>query len=1036
MPQDSKTRLTPPEAPAPAAPAAGAPATRSAARNPGETGLEAELAGFVAQLRLAQAADQARRDAPAGDQAQRLLYILGPEDLSPQRVELRLVSARSSAGGRYAGGQRFTQIREALIQPPAYFDPQDLRILRALLLDGDFAADGTYRFSGKTAAAALSEMVATGRCHWDSVSSPALSAGAPREARIEWVADEAGEQSVRFSGEQTISAIIASTPLWYVDAERRLAGELHTGLGNALTLALAGAPSVPPLQADAMRSALHAQLGEVPLPAAIPVEEEVRAAPVARITLYSDVHAARWLGRGLGGMDMLHYAKLSFDYLGLIADSRSPSVLVGYSGGRIRHIRRDPRAERTALDRLRQEQFVGLHELGSNMSLPSKLNEALTLPSEEHWLRFMLRINRLRGEGWQIRMDPSFSFEIEQAQSWTGTVEMRGDQWFEIELGIEIAGERISLIPLLPAIMAAASSGPRRESILVRRPNGKMLVLPRERIERILGVFTELSELAGPPEGARSARTALPEGLIAAGDRLRLHRLDSARLTALGDIELNWGRNEQLRRLAERLSRFNGITPVDPPRGLQATLRPYQLSGLAWLQFMRELGCGGVLADDMGLGKTMQTLAHLLLEKEAGRLDRPALVVAPTSVIHNWIAERERFAPALRMLVLHGSQRKQHYSALGDYDLVLTTYPLLSRDRKHLAMFEFSVIVLDESQNVKNATTLAARALTELRAGHRLCLTGTPLENHLGELWSLFRFLMPGFLGEEAQFRRIYRNPIEKLGDDGRRQQLVQRIRPFILRRTKEMVASELPPKTEIIQRIEMSGAQRDLYETVRMSVDRSLRERLAQHGLAGSQIVLLDALLKLRQTCCDPRLVRLSGARGVTESAKLGALMERLPELIEEGRRILVFSQFAEMIKLIAAALTTARISFVTLTGETVDRKTPISRFQAGEVPVFLISLKAGGVGLNLTAADTVVHYDPWWNPAVERQATDRAHRIGQDKPVFVYKLIAAGSVEERILELQERKAALASAILEGGDLASGSISREDIDVLLSPLA
>ena len=438
----------------------------------------------------------------------------------------------------------------------------------------------------------------------------------------------------------------------------------------------------------------------------------------------------------------------------------------------------------------------------------------------------------------------------------------------------------------------------------------------------------------------------------------------------------------------------------------------------------------------MGLGKTVQTLAHLLIEKAAGRLNRPTLVVAPTSVLHNWESEIARFAPDLRCLILQGPQRKREFEHLANVELVITTYPLLARDRKALAAVQYSAIVLDEAQNIKNASTQAARALGELRAQHRICLTGTPLENHLGELWSLFRFLMPGFLGEEAMFRRLYRTPIEKNGDSERRNQLAERLRPFMLRRTKEMVTPELPPKTEVIQRITLAGAQRDLYEAVRAVVDRELRANLERQGLAGSHVVLLDALLKLRQTCCDPRLVRLAGARDITESAKLGALMERLPSLIEEGRRVLVFSQFAEMIKLIALAATQARIPYVTLTGETTDRKTPVEQFQAGLVPVFLISLRAGGVGLNLTAADTVIHYDPWWNPAVERQATDRAHRIGQDKPVFVYKLIVAGSVEERILELQERKANLAASILTGGSLSGEALTLQDVDQLLGPLA
>jgi SNF2 family DNA or RNA helicase len=320
-------------------------------------------------------------------------------------------------------------------------------------------------------------------------------------------------------------------------------------------------------------------------------------------------------------------------------------------------------------------------------------------------------------------------------------------------------------------------------------------------------------------------------------------------------------------------------------------------------------------------------------------------------------------------------------------------------------------------------------------ARHRLCLTGTPLENHLGELWSQFDFLLPGFLGTSKQFTRHWRTPIEKQGDIQRRKLLARRIRPFILRRKKEDVAQELPPKTIIIRSVELEGSQRDLYETVRAAMDAKVRDEIASKGFARSQIVILDALLKLRQVCCDPRLVKAAAAKKVKERAKLDLLMAMLPELVDEGRRILVFSQFTSMLALIENELDKLGIAYVTLTGDTVNRETPIRLFQEGDVPIFLISLKAGGVGLNLTAADTVIHYDPWWNPAVENQATDRAHRLGQDKPVFVYKLIVGGSIEEKILALQERKAELAAGILSDDHGVDIKFGNDDLAALFEPL-
>jgi SNF2 family DNA or RNA helicase len=471
------------------------------------------------------------------------------------------------------------------------------------------------------------------------------------------------------------------------------------------------------------------------------------------------------------------------------------------------------------------------------------------------------------------------------------------------------------------------------------------------------------------------------------------------------------------------------------PAGLNAELRGYQRDGLRWMNALAEAGTGGVLADDMGLGKTLQLITHLLALKEAGSLIAPALIVVPTSLVPNWVSEVARFAPSLRLLALHGPQRAETFAHMGEYDVILTTYALLPRDVETLKKQPFSLVVLDEAQQVKNPRTQARRALLAMKVPRCLCLTGTPLENHLGELWSQVDLAVPGLLGDEGAFRRHYRGPIEKHQDVECQERLNRRIAPFILRRTKAQVASELPAKTEITRRVVMEPKQRDLYESLRLSLAEELREVIAQRGIAHSGIIVLDALLKLRQVCCDPRLVKLEAARGVRESAKFELLMDMLPALLAEGRRVLLFSQFTEMLKLIAVELDRRRLSYVTLTGETRDRAEPVQRFQDGEVPLFLLSLKAGGVGLNLTSADTVIHYDPWWNPAAEAQASDRAHRIGQDKPVFVYRLITAGTVEERIEELKARKAELADAVLEGGGSRERlSFDESDLDALLAP--
>jgi SNF2 family DNA or RNA helicase len=384
---------------------------------------------------------------------------------------------------------------------------------------------------------------------------------------------------------------------------------------------------------------------------------------------------------------------------------------------------------------------------------------------------------------------------------------------------------------------------------------------------------------------------------------------------------------------------------------------------------------------------------------------------------------------------LHGADRKARFGAIGGSDLVLTTYPLVARDHGALTVQPWHLLLLDEAQTIKNPDATTSKLIRDIEARHRFCLTGTPLENHLGELWSLFDFASPGLLGERRTFTRNWRTPIEKHGDRERSRLLARRVKPFLLRRTKEAVARDLPPKTEIVERIDLSAGQRDVYEAIRLSMHGRVRAAIAERGWARSRIVILDALLKLRQACCDPRLLKLK-TKGVTRagSAKLERLEEMLAELLAEGRRVLVFSQFTTMLDLIRLRLDAQGFSYALLTGDTRNREAVVRSFQAGASPIFLISLKAGGVGLNLTAADTVILYDPWWNPAVEEQAIDRAHRIGQGKPVFVHKLVASGTIEEKMEILKEKKSALAQSLFDADGTPTLAMTEADLDLLLAP--
>jgi SNF2 family DNA or RNA helicase len=496
--------------------------------------------------------------------------------------------------------------------------------------------------------------------------------------------------------------------------------------------------------------------------------------------------------------------------------------------------------------------------------------------------------------------------------------------------------------------------------------------------------------------------------------------------------KVSWSDGAKVRERAR--SRSAPLAPVKPPSGLRATLRPYQAEGVAFLQRLREEGGGGVLADEMGLGKTLQTIAHFCVEHAEGRLTTPALVVAPTTLVSNWARECAKFAPELKVVVLHGPERRARWPEVPSAHVVVTTYPVLVRDEEQFSRQPFHVVVLDEAQAIKNARSQARRALEGLQAESRLCLTGTPVENHLGELWSLFDWLTPGLLGDELAFRRFWRQPIESRGDAERLAALREMVAPYVVRRLKRDVAKELPPKTELPLPVELGGKQRELYEAIRVAAHADVRRAIRSKGLAASAVTILDALTKLRQICCDPRLLAMDAARSARESAKLEALLALLGEQLAGGHRALVFSQFTSMLSLIAEALQARDVRYVILTGATRDRQRVVDAFEAGQADVFLISLKAGGTGLNLVSADTVVHYDPWWNPAAQAQATDRAYRIGQKRPVFVHNLYVAGSVEERVLALQQKKRWLSNALL-GDAPSSAPISEGEIDALFAPL-
>ncbi|MBP1178454.1 SNF2-related protein [Methylobacterium sp. PvR107] len=743
--------------------------------------------------------------------------------------------------------------------------------------------------------------------------------------------------------------------------------------------------------------------------------------------------------------------RLSFRYGPVtIPLGEADPVVTRLVAGRLIELRRDADAERRAVAHLLANDFVPLPERRARVPA-AHARDFVPDGDDLAWLDAQFHtLPQLRAYGWEIEVSDDFPGRLLRAgESFEAEVrEGSGIDWLELHLGTMVDGERIDLIGPIVAMIAAPgfdlamvdTAAEDDEAAYLPLGDGRVLAFSAARLKPIVAAIRDLALGSGAGEG-----------------RLRLNRADAAGLAAFEAAmpDTIWRGGERVREMGRRLGATGGIPPAVLPPSFRATLRPYQQEGVSWLAFLGEVGFGGVLADDMGLGKTVQALALIAIGKAQGRLDGPALVVAPTSLIANWRREAERFAPDLRILTLHGHDRADRFGAIPHSDLVLTTYPLIARDHAVLAARTWPLLLLDEAQTIKNPDAATTKLLLGIEARHRVCMTGTPLENNLDELWSLFAFACPGLLGDRKTFARVWRNPFEKQGDRERGRLLARRVKPFLLRRTKEEVARELPPKTEIVERIDLHGPQRDVYEAIRMSMHARISAAIAERGWARSRIVILDALLKLRQACCDPRLLK----QGATDSgdgeilsprrdrahkpatrtagagsAKLDRLEEMLVELLAEGRRILVFSQFTSMLRLTEERLAKRAIRYAVLTGATRDREAAIRLFEEGSARVFLVSLKAGGTGLNLIAADTVILYDPWWNPAVEDQAVDRAYRIGQTKPVFVHKLVASGTIEEKMEILKERKSALAQSLFDHDGAPTLAMTQADLELLFAP--
>jgi superfamily II DNA or RNA helicase len=702
-----------------------------------------------------------------------------------------------------------------------------------------------------------------------------------------------------------------------------------------------------------------------------------------------------------GGIAHLQ-AQLEFRYGGrsIIAgtSSQNEAVWLPDPNSPIRYTTRDLEGERSAQARLIRSGFTGPHQEG-----------LFQLAGQNQVLTFFAREYPGLQKAWAVhleeRLQQSTSKNLERIEP-QFEITPSGEQWFDVDVAFKTtAGERFSQADIQRLILSGQNH--------TRLTNGKFALIDTGAVEELQEVLLDCS----PQQHDQ---------------RYRIHNQQAGFLASAFKDQQTWKINAPQQWREKALATRGEVKFTAPPLGpLESVLRPYQKEGVGWLAFLRQNHFGGILADEMGLGKTLQTLAFLKHIKETvlqgNRL--PHLIVCPTSLVFNWIAEAQKFTPDLRVLALHGPKRHELFSEIPQADLAITSYGLIRRDGENYAELEFDTVVLDEAQHIKNRQTQNAQAVKAVRGRNRLVLTGTPIENSVLDLWSIFDFLMPGYLGSAADFKERYEIPISREKSAEAQVRLSRRVRPFLLRRLKQEVAKDLPEKIEQVSFCELTEDQQAVYQQLLEASRQEITNSVDTQGFQKSRMIILSALLRLRQICCDLRLLKLENTDPEKSSAKLDLFNELLQESIDGGHRVLVFSQFVQMLTLLKERLGEQSIPFCYLDGATTDRAKVVHEFQTkSDIPVFLISLKAGGVGLNLTGADTVIHYDPWWNPAVEAQATDRAHRIGQTKVVTSYKLITRGTVEEKILNLQNRKREMIAATLGSEEQFTSALTWDEM--------
>ncbi len=924
-----------------------------------------EIVSFLAKLRTQTQASS----------VQALQYTL-VQDSGTWRLQLVLRNVNTDVSGA-AGGSRGRTVycpqRDHLTHPPSFLTPQDIPLLRALIdSDVNWLQKETFAMLPDDALAWLSKAAEGGSLIWRASNGKELPLTVSEAQLVDWQwqFDADGTQYLQ---PKFKNAVVLRLP-------NALAG-LNPKTCQLQVVAAAQYQLIKPwlLQTVAADQVVHfwAQHKAFLTTAGLPLPN-----PWQPLEAEGHWQPYLWAHTQVVAAETQHSLSLRARFEAETFCADVPwQVLVGEAPWAL----------------VAGDHYV-LPSMAASEALAHKLDETLRsleatgtlgqwqLAKAQQWRDLFVRAPDILPKGLMLLSSAEFAHPYQRVDKLTLNARVE-DAQLELDFTVWVDGNPIRVADLLKQWLSSQPQGDYWELVL---PNHQILLIARDKAQR-------LTEELG--DWLQNGLTSVPLN--------QAYRID--KLAHATEIAVDWhGQHAKHAALLKRVWQVPRVVEVDANL-MNATLRPYQWLGVYWLLHLLDCHMNGLLADDMGLGKTLQAITFFSVLKHQKRLTGKVLVVVPTSLLGNWEAEVKKFTHNLHTAVVHGANRHQKIQDHQQADVWITSYGAYLKDADFWQSQSLDWLVMDEAQTLKNPSTKIRQSLARLSVKHRLCLSGTPVENHLGEMWSILDLLNPGCLGGLQDFRRHYQKPIEQWGHPERFQQLLDRIAPLVLRRTKEAVAKDLPPKTEIVQHIALDEAQMAFYESLKTDHWQNLQNQLSEEGNAGKQqILILSALTQLRQAVCDPALL---GAEHIT-SAKTEHCLDMLLSLVEEKRSVLVFSQFTRVLDILAKRLTSAKVAYGLLTGQTQHRAERVAQFQAGEFPVFLISLKAGGTGLNLTRADTVIHFDPWWNQAVEAQASDRVHRLGQDKPVFVYKLIAEDTIEEKIAALQASKAAMSDAV------------------------